>query len=130
MAGGSIRSDTKRAAAALALTTKLPPVLPFGQNRGRVERLDEKQGFEWVAEALTRTQEALQTLSEAEELHRLLFVKLPQPRFVCDARTLRILAVNEATVRRYKYSRSEFHEMKVTDLSAPESLAGFRKYCQ
>ncbi len=128
MAGASMRVDTKRSA--LALKTKLPSLLPFGRNRGRVERLDEKQGFEWVAEALTRTQEALQTLSEAEELHRLLFVKLPQPRFVCDARTLRILAVNEATIRRYKYSRSEFHQMKVTDLSAPESLAGFRKYCQ
>src|SRR5580693_4461635 len=130
MAGGSIRLDAKRSASALALKTKLPPLLPFGRNRGRVERLDEKQGFEWVGEALTRTQEALQTLSKAEELHRLLFVKLPQPRFVCDARTLRILAVNEATTRRYKYSRSEFNRMKVTDLCAPESLAGFKKYCK
>jgi PAS domain S-box-containing protein len=130
MAGGLIRSNTRRSATALALKAKLPPILPFGRNRGRVERLDEKQGFEWVGEALTRTQEALQTLSKAEELHRLLFVKLPQPRFVCDARTLRILAVNEATVRQYKYSRSEFHRMRVTDLSAPESLADFKKFCK
>jgi PAS domain S-box-containing protein len=130
MAGESIRIDAKRSVSALALKAKHPPLLPFGRNQGRVERLDEKQGFEWVGEALTRTQEALQTLSEAEELHRLLFVKLPQPRFVCDARTLRILAVNEATVRQYKYSRSEFHQMKVTDLCAPESLVGFKKYCQ
>lgn len=131
MAGGSIhRLHAKRSATALALKTKLPPILPFGQNQGRVERLDEKQGFAWVGEALTRTQEALQTLSEAEELHRLLFVKLPQPRFVCDARTLRILAVNEATIRRYKYSRAEFSRMKVTDLCAPESLPGFKKYCK
>jgi PAS domain S-box-containing protein len=130
MAGGAIRLNAKRSASALALNTKPSALLPFGKNRGRVERLDEKQGFQWVEEALTRTQEALQTLSEAEELHRLLFVKLPQPRFVCDARTLRILAVNEATTRGYKYSRSEFHRMKVTDLCAPESLAGFKKYCQ
>src|ERR1035438_10013758 len=88
MAGSSVRLHAKRSASVLALKAKLPPILPFGQNQGRVERLDEKQGFEWVGEALTRTQEALQTLSEAEELHRLLFVKLPQPRFVCDARTL------------------------------------------
>src|ERR1035438_1676179 len=129
MAGELIRSDVRRSASVSALKPKLPPLLPFGRNQGRVERLDEKQGFEWVGEALTRTQEALQTLSEAEELHRLLFVKLPQPRFVCDARTLRILAVNEATVRRYKYSRSEFHQMRITDLSAPESLAAFKKFC-
>ena len=130
MASGSMRVDTKRSASALALKAKLPPILPFGRNRERVERLDEKAGFEWVGEALTRTQEALETLWEAEELHRLLFVKVPQPRFVCDARTFRILAVNEATVRQYKYSRHEFHRMRVTDLGAPESLANFKKYCQ
>ncbi len=130
MAGGSARLDTKRSVSALALKGKLPSILPFGKNRERVERLDEKAGFEWVGEALTRTQEALETLWEAEELHRLLFVKVPQPRFVCDARTLRILAVNEATVRQYKFSRHEFHRMRVTDLGAPESLADFKKYCQ
>ena len=130
MAGDSIRLDARRSASVSALKPKLRPILPFGRNRGRVERLDEKQGFEWVGEALTRTQEALETLWEAEELHRLLFVKIPQPRFVCDAKTLRILAVNEATIRQYKYSRSEFHRMKVTDLSVPESLADFKKYCQ
>ncbi len=130
MAGGSIQLDAKRSVEALVLKPKLPPILPLGRNRKRVERLDEAEGFEWIREALTRTQEALETLWEAEELHRLLFVKVPQPRFVCDSGTLRILAVNEATVRRYKYSRSELHNMTVTDLSAPESLAEFKKYCQ
>jgi PAS domain S-box-containing protein len=129
-AGASIRLNAKRSASVLTLKPKLAPILPFGRNRERVERLDEKAGFEWVGEALTRTQEALETLWEAEEVHRLLFVKIPQPRFVCDARTLRILAVNEATVRQYKYSRSELHRMKVTDLSVPESLGDFKKFCQ
>ena len=130
MAGGITRQDRKRLASVAALRTKLPPILPFGKNHGRVERLDEREGFEWVGEALTRTQEALETLWEAEELHRLLFVKVPQPRFVCDAKTLRILAVNEATVRQYKYSRHEFHHMRVTDLTTPESSADFKEYCQ
>ena len=130
MAGGSIQLGAKRSASALISKPKLPPMLPFGKNRGRVERLDEAEGFEWIREALTRTQEALETLWEAEELHRLLFVKVPQPRFVCDARTLSILAVNEAAMRRYKYSRHEFHHMRVTDLCAPESLVDFKKYCQ
>src|ERR1035438_8530877 len=65
MAGELIRSDVRRSASVSALKPKLPPILPFGRNRGRVERLDEKQGFEWVGEALTRTQEALETLWEA-----------------------------------------------------------------
>ena len=53
MAGGLIRSDVKRSAAALALKTKSSPVLPFGRDRGRVERLDERQGFEWVGAGIS-----------------------------------------------------------------------------
>ncbi|HUI06898.1 MAG TPA: GAF domain-containing protein [Verrucomicrobiae bacterium] len=128
MPGGSIQLGPKRSAS--GLKPDVAPVLPFGRNRGRVERLDEGEGFEWIREALARTQEALETLWEAEELHRLLFVKVPQPRFVCDSKTLAILAVNEAAIRSYRYSRQEFHHMTVTDLSAPESRAEFKKYCQ
>ena len=128
MPGGSIQLGPKRSAS--GLKPDVAPVLPFGRNRGRVERLDEGEGFEWIREALARTQEALETLWEAEELHRLLFVKVPQPRFVCDSKTLNILAVNEAAIRQYKYSRQEFHRMRVTDLSAPESHVDFKKYCE
>ena len=130
MAGDSLQLGSKRSASAFASKPNVPPILPFGRNRERVERLDEGEGFGWIREALARTQEALETLWEAEELHRLLFVKVPQPRFVCDSRTLNILAVNEAAMRQYKYSRQEFHRMRVTDLSAPESLADFKRYCQ
>jgi PAS domain S-box-containing protein len=83
-----------------------------------------------MREALARTREALETLREAEELHRLLFEKAPHPRFVCEANTLRILVVNEAAVRQYGYSRIEFLRMRVTDLSAPECSSDFKKYCQ
>jgi PAS domain S-box-containing protein len=82
-----------------------------------------------MREALVRTREALQTLSEAEELHRLLFEKVPHPRFVCEAGTQRILAVNDAAVRRYGYSRSEFLRMKVTNL-APQGSSEFKEYCR
>jgi PAS domain S-box-containing protein len=130
MAGGSIQLGAKRTAWALTTKPKLPPMLPFGRDRGRVQRLEETEGFEWIRQALTRTQEALETLWEAEELHRLLFVKVPQPRFVCDAKTFGILAVNEAAVRRYKFSRADLHHRRISDLSAPESLAEFTKYCR
>ena len=81
-------------------------------------------------EALDRTQEALETSREGEELHRLLFEKVPHPRFVCDTRTLRILVVNEAASRRYGYTRDEFLRMKVTDLAAPEYFTDFKNYCR
>jgi len=131
MAGTSIRLDAKRSGPGFGLETEnCCPFFPLAETGDALSAWTKRAGFEWVGEALTRTQEALETLWEAEELHRLLFVKVPQPRFVCDARTLRILAVNEATIRQYKYSRHEFHRMRVTDLGAPESLADFKKYCQ
>src|SRR5208337_3329089 len=73
--------------------------------------------------ALGRIQQTLHTLGESEELHRLLFEKVPYPRFVCDTRTLQILEVNEAAVRQYGYSRDELVRMRITDLSAPEGFA-------
>ena len=41
---------------------------------------------------------------------------------VFDAETLRIVAVNEAAVRAYGYSRDEFSAMTIADLHAPEEL--------
>jgi len=77
--------------------------------------------------ALGRIQQTLHTLGESEELHRLLFEKVPYPRFVCDTRTLQILEVNEAAVRQYGYSRDELVRMRITDLSAPEGFADFEE---
>ncbi|HUJ08402.1 MAG TPA: ATP-binding protein [Verrucomicrobiae bacterium] len=109
----------------LPLGLKLSSLIPLG--REKIRRHDSA-GFKWMREALVRTREALQTLSEAEELHRLLFENVPHPRFVCDGSGLRILAVNEAAVRSYGYSRAEFLRMKVTDLS-PEGTSEFKDFC-
>jgi PAS domain-containing protein len=38
--------------------------------------------------------------------YQILFDSNPQPMWVYEAKTLRFLAVNEATVRHYGYSRS------------------------
>lgn len=130
MASGAILRGGKRSVKALALGSKLPSLVPFGRDGRRVGRLNDESGFKWMREALARTREALETLREAEELHRLLFEKAPHPRFVCEANTLRILVVNEAAVRQYGYSRIEFLRMRVTDLSAPECSSNFKKYCQ
>lgn len=52
-----------------------------------------------------RVEEALRI---SEEHHRLLFETNPQPVFVYDLETLAFLAVNEAAIRQYGYSREEF----------------------
>jgi two-component system, cell cycle sensor histidine kinase and response regulator CckA len=55
---------------------------------------------------------------ESEIQYRLLFETNPQPMWVFDRATLAFLAVNEATIRHYGYSREEFLSMTVPDLRA------------
>jgi PAS domain S-box-containing protein len=59
-----------------------------------------------------RTEEALR---ESENRYRLLFDSNPQPMWVHDLTTRRFLAVNEAAMRLYRYSRDEFLTMESTD---------------
>ncbi len=113
-----------------SLKSRLPVLVPLGEGQGNGRRRKEEVDFQWVRQALSRTQGTLETSREGEELHRLLFEKVPHPRFVCDIRTLRILGMNEAAVQRYGYSRDQFLSMKVTDLAAAEYFADFESYCQ
>ncbi len=47
---------------------------------------------------------------------------LPQPTFIYDTETWRYLAVNQAAIDLYGYSREEFLELKVTDIRPPEDV--------
>ncbi|GEM_PF-1995544 len=59
---------------------------------------------------------------DSEEKYRLLFEKNPSPMWVFDLETLAFLAVNEAAVRHYGYSREEFLSMTIKGLSPSEEL--------
>ncbi len=60
------------------------------------------------------------TLRQSVEEHRTLFENNPFPVWVYDSYTLRFLAVNEATVREYGYTREEFLKMTLLDIQPPE----------
>ncbi|HEV7490182.1 MAG TPA: PAS domain S-box protein [Rhodanobacteraceae bacterium] len=60
------------------------------------------------------------SLRQSVEEHRTLFENNPFPVWVYDAFTLRFLAVNEATVHEYGYSRDEFLKMTLLDIQPPE----------
>jgi len=66
--------------------------------------------------------EAKSALQESERLYRLMFESNPLPMWVYDARTLSFLAVNEASVRRYGYSREEFLAMTLRDIRPGEDV--------
>jgi diguanylate cyclase (GGDEF)-like protein/PAS domain S-box-containing protein len=60
---------------------------------------------------------------DADNRYRLLFEHNPQPMWVYDAETLAFLAVNEAAVRRYGFSRQEFLEMTLREIRPREDVA-------
>lgn len=76
-----------------------------------------------VGRDITPLKEAEAALQHREEQYRRLFENNPLPMWVYDPATLRIMAVNEAAVNQYGYSRDEFLALIVTDLSIPEDQA-------
>jgi PAS domain S-box-containing protein len=62
--------------------------------------------------------------SEADRRYRLLFDANPQPMWVFDVETLAFLAVNDAAVRHYGYSREEFLSMTIMDIRPPDDTPG------
>ena len=54
--------------------------------------------------------------------YRLLFEKHPTPMWVFDVESLRFLAMNEAAIRRYGYSRAEFLRMTILDIRPEEDI--------
>jgi PAS domain S-box-containing protein len=59
---------------------------------------------------------------ESEQQYRLLFAGNPHPMWVYDLETLAFLAVNDAAISHYGYSRDEFLAMTIKDIRPPEHI--------
>ena len=73
-------------------------------------------------------QQAEQALQESEQEYRRLFESNPLPTWVFDIESLKFLAVNEAAVRHYGYSREEFLKMSTLEIRPAEDAAALREY--
>ena len=71
---------------------------------------------------------AEQARNRSEEKYRLLFEANPNAMWVLDSDTRRFLAVNDAAIDRYGYSREEFVAMTIEDIFAPEEAPKLREY--
>lgn len=69
-----------------------------------------------------RVRERTASLCNSEERYRLLFESNPYPVWVYDLEALSFLAVNEAAVHHYGYSREEFLSMTIKDIRPTEDL--------
>jgi len=65
---------------------------------------------------LTERKQVDAALRESEERHRMLFRRNPLPMWVVEAETLAVLAVNDAAVEHYGYTREEFLAMSLRDV--------------
>ena len=64
-----------------------------------------------------------EVMRASEEQYRLLFESNPLAMWVYDLETLRFLAVNNATVEQYGYSREQFLDMTIEQIRPPERCA-------
>jgi PAS domain S-box-containing protein len=71
---------------------------------------------------VTERKQAELRLQEREEQYRFLFDSNPHPMWVFDLETLAFLAINDATVQQYGYSRSELLGMTIKDIRPPEEV--------
>jgi PAS domain S-box-containing protein len=65
--------------------------------------------------------------AELDPWQRLLFESNPLPLWIFDVETLRFLAVNDAAVARYGYTRAEFLGMTIKDIRPPEDVPALLK---
>jgi two-component system cell cycle sensor histidine kinase/response regulator CckA len=63
----------------------------------------------------------------SEERYRLLFESNPHSLWVYDQATFAFLAVNDAALSHYGYSRAEFLAMTALDIGSPEEIPAFRE---
>jgi len=66
------------------------------------------------------------TLRSSEEQYRLLFEGNPHPMWIYDTDSLQFIAVNDAAIAQYGYSREQFLTMTLADLQPPEERAKTR----
>ncbi|MDR7193105.1 bifunctional diguanylate cyclase/phosphodiesterase [Luteimonas terrae] len=106
--------------------------LPGGQVRwlkvrGAIVGDGEEPVMTGTALDVTEQRDAQQRIARAELQFRHIFERNPLPAWVYDLEDLGFLAVNEAAVETYGYSREDLLHMTATELLAPEDQAAGRE---
>jgi diguanylate cyclase (GGDEF)-like protein/PAS domain S-box-containing protein len=95
---------------------------PGGRSIQVTHRLVSDGG--WVA-----THEDITERVKREASFRLLFENNPVPMFVVDQQSLDFIAVNQAAIDKYGYSREKFLSLKAPDIRPIEERERFKTWC-
>jgi PAS domain S-box-containing protein/putative nucleotidyltransferase with HDIG domain len=87
-----------------------------------VSRLIVETSLREAQEARREAERQANHASRSEAQYRLLFESHPEPMWVYDLDTLQFLAVNEAALRQYGYSREEFLGMTIAAIRPAEDV--------
>lgn len=72
---------------------------------------------------MERQQEHKESLGSESEQYRQLFECNPHPMWIFDFETLAFLAVNDAAIYQYGFTREEFLRMTIRDIRPPDDIA-------
>lgn len=86
-----------------------------------------RNGISICLQQITERKRQEQSVIESEQQYHLLFNLNPQPMWLIDIATRRFLAVNDAAVYHYGYTREEFLAMTILDLFPPAQAAAADK---
>ena len=77
---------------------------------------------------ITAQKLAEQTIKQSEDQYRLLFYNNPQPMWIFDFESLKFIAVNDAAIEHYGYSKEEFKKMTLKDIRPQKEIRKFLKF--
>jgi len=78
--------------------------------------------------ALLRMREAEEARRETEQRYELLFESSSLPTWICDLESFEFLAVNQAAVNQYGFSREEFRSLCIRDILPSEDVSAMEDY--
>ena len=118
---GDVDEHCSRMLEHVSLGESVINLAPNGRSIQVTHRLVANGG--WVA-----THEDITERVKREASFRLLFESNPVPMFVVDQHNLEFIAVNQAAIAKYGYSREKFLSLKAPDIRPPEVRERFKAW--
>lgn len=89
--------------------------------------LDGRKCLYAASRVITERKRVESALRDSEARYRYMFESNPHPMWVFDLETLRFLAVNDAAIAHYGYSREQFLSMTIEDIRPREDIPRLRE---